>query len=1697
MTGVDLLRPSRDGDQFHYRWAARQALQLLRPGSELTAISVEGASSGDPDLGEGEEVIDLAEYYGGKSLTQAHRIVYRQLKHSTRHAEDEFTVSGLRRTLEGFGKIYREVKAEHPGEEEKVWFEFVSNRTVRPSVLQAVEVLASGWPADPQDHDARHLRQYAGFTDDRHEESLFFQRFSVDSSAPGLLRLDSLFQVEVSSFLPEGSGVEHVLLKEMIERRATSLELDTLVTRATVLMTLRTSEGELLPCPSLIECPDHFIVTSQAEATVARIVEITGRPVIVHAAGGIGKSVLTTRIQQGLPAGSLAVIFDCFGNGDYRRTSQPRHLHKKGLLHLANELATHTLCDPLIPVKAAQPDDYSRAFLARLRTSAAALDARTPGALLAIVVDAADNAALVADDIGDRTFVWDILLEAMPENVRLVMLCRTERIELLKPPAGTPRLQLTGFTLAETHRYLDTVFDVVSEPQADEFHRRTGGNPRIQAFAVETSLTSEPRDLNSCLLALGEPRPGLTANLDDLLQNRLDDCKNAHPGSGAEIDRLCEALSGLRPRIPVRVLSALCGVSEDAVHSFVADLRRPLLIDGDAVQFRDEPTETWFRTNYRPTGHALQEYVDRLIPWSSADAYLAVSLPELLWEAERVDTLVDLALTDGALPEGNDLERREIAQQRLQYALKAALRTGREFEAARLALKAGTATAGRSRTVRLLRHNTDLAGRLLDPTVIEDLVATRSLSAGWPGSNLLHEGALLSVALGQSGLAWSRLGSAVDWIREWSRGQSSEHHLNAEDIAEVAFGLLHAKGVKACQAFLGSWRPNFVAFEAGLIVATRLVDAGDIEALMHLATTTRKLKYLQYAVAVAAWHANIVCSPEVASTLVKTLRRQRRRVDFKRSKFRTGNDEQHEICAVTWIIIMGLRHGVLVPADAERLLLRNLPKDLGQGAGSDYSSLIDPLLCGFALLAAIRREHFDIQVVAGPDVVEARATPHSHSRALDEFTANVVPLAPWASVWIEAFLGGDTGSRLANLTETELRSYSDDRTPHTLIGGIARLGAKTIVLRSSGASRSQFLEWFRSNDRHLRYATRIAVVRATSACPDTEDIAFSVAEQTANTLETTAIEAESASDFLVRLARAVYRLSPQEALAYFTKAMDITSRVGDDAYARWQMLLGLAEASSSSDQSDRRRAYRVGQLVEGLEPYLNGIDEAGALAAILKLSGTEAVAMASRWRDRRFISEWAFVRTLTASDAHSLLDPVAALSLLAFESDVDELGLLTRALEHSGGHRKLLGVMSQFLRNRKFGANAHAGLDEAAARLNIDLSGTSFCHSARLIEEPESRSYTSALWDSPDDEDAEHHRQELRQQALRTLADCDLTTVAGWESARNLLYRPARLEMTDLTDHAARVPLSRRADMIAAFVANPRFSAFEYQPMITMLAGFNVMPHAARAQVRALADHVAKRFAVELTSRSYDLLSIDELARLTQSDPDLIGAAFRNLGSAPTDLKVEEYFALATRLARRLPAAQAGIVLDDLCNEMTPVAPYDSGDGLFENVAAAPASMSVCLAGHLWALLGAPAAAMRWRAAHSVRLLIELGCADEVAALNSLATGELDTAPFVDSRLAFYDLHALQWLLVAAARAALDPATHPILKLLAPILKRVAFIDRPHAVIQASAAATLSALARSSTVDLSDDEAQALQQINRPTSVVRSSRQDRAELSRQ
>jgi hypothetical protein len=74
----ELVRYSRAGDVFHYRWAARRCLRIIYPNSLLNSIVIEGFK--EREL-EGEYVIDVAEYYDSTEK-DPQEIAYFQLKHN-------------------------------------------------------------------------------------------------------------------------------------------------------------------------------------------------------------------------------------------------------------------------------------------------------------------------------------------------------------------------------------------------------------------------------------------------------------------------------------------------------------------------------------------------------------------------------------------------------------------------------------------------------------------------------------------------------------------------------------------------------------------------------------------------------------------------------------------------------------------------------------------------------------------------------------------------------------------------------------------------------------------------------------------------------------------------------------------------------------------------------------------------------------------------------------------------------------------------------------------------------------------------------------------------------------------------------------------------------------------------------------------------------------------------------------------------------------------------------------------------------------------------------------------------------------------------------------------------------------------------------------------------------------------------------
>ena len=244
-----------------------------------------------------------------------------------------------------------------------------------------------------------------------------------------------------------------------------------------------------------------------------------------------------------MPEGSITILYDCFGNGEYRNPVYYRHRCKDGIVQISNELAGMGLCHPLIPGPFDSPQ-YLRAFAYRLEQAAAIINSRNPGAVLCIVIDAGDNAEIAARESGNASSFARELLRRMPTGVRLVLTCRSHRRELLNPPPETDDMELHPFSEAETAVHLKSFYPGASDLDIKEFTRRSSQNARVQSFALSWAVP-----LDQMLFRLG-PTP---TSADDTISKLLFDSiwklrDRVGQVEKQQLDRICVGLPGFCAR---------------------------------------------------------------------------------------------------------------------------------------------------------------------------------------------------------------------------------------------------------------------------------------------------------------------------------------------------------------------------------------------------------------------------------------------------------------------------------------------------------------------------------------------------------------------------------------------------------------------------------------------------------------------------------------------------------------------------------------------------------------------------------------------------------------------------------------------------------------------------------------------------------------------------------------------------------------------------------------------------------------------------------------------------------------------------------------------------------------------------------------------------------------------------------------------
>ncbi len=790
----DTVRASRAGHTYHERWAARRALQLVFPNDALFAIAVEGISSNET-LGpgvSGEEVADLVFYYGGgDNLKDCMRLETVQFKYMVQ--PDAVTASFLRKTIEKFAETilgYEKAGASPADVDAKVSFIFVTNTEFNDNLWDAISSLVNG--TTPTDSgaatQAKNLRKWckAKGLDDA---SRLFSRTVFKAGEKGLAAQDNALKRTLTDW-SAGSDAEarqrlYGLQDLIIKKAGPSGQGKNLIQREDVLDALDCEPEDLFPAEARFI--DVGAVIERDELGVARDLLAQKLPVFVYAEGGVGKTVFIQSLAAELIDRYEVVIFDCFGGGSYRSDSQSRHLPRIGLVQIVNELASRTLCDPLLPGS----DDRRkiiRAAVRRFKQAALAIKSQSTKQGLLIIIDAADNAQLEAEHRHEDAFpkfLLSALDEEPVEGVHLLLTARTHRRAGVIAGARVNEVELGPFTEAEARDFLKSRKPEANAVEITTALARSGRNARVLDYLVSTWDTNVAGKLSDALITVPE-----------IIKQRCDKIVADLRVAGwpdSDISEFFVAISLLPPPIPLEELASALGWSVSQVNTAASDLAPMLEITRPhGAIFRDEPTETYIHDTYAHEFEAQRRIADRLIASQSTSMYAAEALPHFLVvikDSERAFALADSTKFPTTVQ--SDFGRRRLTLARLRAAFRLAVAEEDFDKLLLLSMRLAQAATANMRGDEFIRRAPAIAVILGDTDSYRRLFADRS---GWRGAR----SARLTIGhrfAGDADEAQIQCQSAIRWIN-WHVGQpraeQGDDRRDGPSVADYVAILLHS-----------------------------------------------------------------------------------------------------------------------------------------------------------------------------------------------------------------------------------------------------------------------------------------------------------------------------------------------------------------------------------------------------------------------------------------------------------------------------------------------------------------------------------------------------------------------------------------------------------------------------------------------------------------------------------------------------------------------------------------------------------------------------------------------------------------------------------------------------------------------------------------------------------------------------------------
>ena len=1342
---------------------------------------------------------------------------------------------------------------------------------------------------------------------------------------------------------------------------------------------------------------------------------------IIHAPGGVGKTVMARLAKTVIPLHSCSVVYDCFGDGLYRSLNSPRHSIDKVLVQIVNELAINGLCEPLVAISK-DKERLMHEFISCIENAINLLKKSDKQANLYIFIDAVDNAEMAAKERAENTIVSELLNDLIIEGCTIIALCRTERVELLKPREEIKQFELSSFNESESFNHLKSHFPKATIEQAKEFHRLSGGNPRVQAYAI----SDFPQSLNEMLGNLGPTLSTVDQQIEVQLSKAIRRLKSKRVKSEAnKIELICTALASLPPFIPIDVISKLTKFSTAEITSFISDFGRGVMLIDANIQFRDEPTETWFRKQYASNSQQAKEFVENISPLANTDSYVSECLPYLMLAGENYEDLINLALSEGFLPTDNAIDARSIRTSRLNAALKSALRIKNYLAVIKLAMRTGEEFAGDQRQIELLNENVALICMIQSPSEIQKLAFQGKLSSGWKGSENLFKASLLSTHEEYKGESLGYLRSAENWLntyfksRDATKNNQFHETLSDKDIAELFFVYFNHLGADRTVERILVWTPAEEMHTAIALFNQKLLDMANFKAINELANASRKFSYISiYFIASIFSMQRTVDKNTLASCLTSLL-------DDTNNEHLEANQKiplNKLMLFIECCLKMDIEKGRLSPLIDKYIKIK--PK-IWYGNTTHHSEE----WVGFIQSSALKNTIFG-EVPSEDELIPSEFLSDKKTYKQKEGEAKYRKMLE-ATIPLKLFLTSIRTGQVTNFLvdyEEILKKVNKSLSPSyrqkdSLDEYIDNLKLKCIFW-ARGITQDKQKELLSNLVNDGSYKDLLYGLFYTARVAHLSHLAELYEEALSKKISSFRGESpESMSSSFIDFSIAIFPLSKFQSANYFEKSVEVVSKFGNEALARHMALLSLAEKSADEDCTPEL-TYRFSRATEVIYEYMSDhFPLKKTIKAIHDMDGPSAFAVMARWLDREVayigpIEDSLFEHSINC-DSLSAEDAWCAQGFIDNTSYAEFLfncmkkckndryrniiftDAVNQTLIKNPSIPKLLkiqetGAIYNLSSQRLDGAILELGEQEELKEPKIDSLS---CLDADDVSIDWNFVFTtSSLTSSKEIETALSRFNNIEGKSYKH---------NFWEQ---LYSRTSPVSAVDIINAILNCDFTSGYDLQKALENTPKEWFKREGVKEIWIKGFDVFvqENASTVSNPWWPQHLRSQFKIE-----------DDLSKLR------VTGVIRALEDKTDFDDAEFVFSIVSVLSEKLSPIEAQEALLYALKRLELHVDKSDADGNWDVWLTPPDNCTDAYAAFIWSALANPTSKIRWEAVHIVCRLVQLECNEVINSMITLFAQD-EIGAFGSNEYPFYKYHAQLYFLIAVLRGA-QSNTSPLL----------------------------------------------------------------------